>query len=113
MATNNVAALIAKDFITVKLDYDRGIGAKDIKRRFLDQESGLPWFAFLDAGGKCLIHSSKSDGRNIGHPAQLDELAHFRTMLQTVKKHLTENDINTLLQSLEAFNKAAGIQPAH
>jgi len=113
MATKDVAALIAKEFVTVKLDSDRGIGAKDIERRFIDKEQGLPWFAFLDVNGKCLIHSTRSNGSNIGHPAQSDEVAYFRTMLQTVKKHLTDNDISFLIQSLEAFNKAAGLQPTN
>jgi hypothetical protein len=110
MATKDVAALIAKDFVTVKLDSDRGIGAKDIERRFIDKQQGLPWFAFLDANGNCLIHSIGPNGGNIGHPFKSDELAYFRTMVQTVKKHLTEKDINFLIQSLEAFNKAEGIQ---
>ena len=111
MATKDVAVLIAKEFVTVKLDLDRGIGAKDIERRFIDKEQGLPWFAFLDVNGKCLIHSIRPNGGNIGHPFQSDEVAYFNTMLQTVKKHLTENDINFLIQSLEAFNKSAGLQP--
>jgi hypothetical protein len=111
MATRDVSALIAKDFVTVKLDSDRGIGAKDIERRFIDKEQGLPWFAFLDVNGKCLIHSTRPNGNNIGHPVQSDEVAHFRAMLQTAKKRLTDNDINLLIQSLETFNKAAGLQP--
>jgi hypothetical protein len=111
MATKDVSALIAKEFVPVKLDLDRGIGAKDIERRFIDKEAGLPWFAFLNVDGKCLIHSTRPNGSNIGHPAQSDEVAYFRTMLQTVKKNLTDNDINFLIQSLEAFNRAAGLQP--
>ena len=111
MATKDVAVLLAKEFVTVKLDLDRGIGAKDIEKRFIDKEQGLPWFAFLDVGGRCLIHNTRPNGRNIGHPAQSDEVAYFKTMLQTVKKHLSDGDINFLIQSLEAFNKAAGLQP--
>ncbi len=110
MATKEVADLIAKDFVTIKLDSDRGIGAKDIRQRFISKEPGLPWFAFLDADGKCLIHSSGPDGRNIGHPVRDNEIAFFRIMLETVKIKLTHNDIQVLIQSLEAFNKAAGLQ---
>jgi hypothetical protein len=113
MASQDVAALIAKEFVSVKLDSDRGIGAKDIERRFIDKDQGVPWFAFLDVNGKCLIHSTRPNGRNIGHPAQSDEVEYFRTMLQTVKKNLTDDDIGILIQSLESFNKAAGIQPTN
>ena len=112
MATKDVAALLAKEFVIVKLDIERGIGAKEIERRFISKEPGLPWFAFLDGGGKCLIHSTRPDGGNIGHPFKPDEVAYFKTMLQTVKKHLTESDINFLIQSLEAFNKAEAPKPA-
>ena len=113
MATKNVAELISKEFVTVKLDADRDIGAKDIEKRYIDKEQGLPWFAFLDENGKCLIHSTRPDGGNIGHPAQPSELAYFKTMLETVKKQLAENEISFLIQSLEAFNKAASLQPVN
>ena len=108
MASKDVAPLIAKEFVTVKLDFDRGIGAKEIERRFIDKDQGLPWFAFLDGDGKCLIHSTREKGGNIGHPAKPDEVEYFKTMLQTVKKQLTDDDINFLIKSIEAFNKAAG-----
>jgi hypothetical protein len=39
-------------------------------------------------------------------------VAFFKTMLQTVKRRLSENDIDFLIQSLEAFNKAAVPQAA-
>ncbi len=105
MATKDVAALLAKEFVIVKLDIERGIGAKEIERRFISGEPGLPWFAFLNIDGKCLTNSSRPSGNTIGHPFQSDDVAYFRTMLQTVKKHLTDQDISFLIQSLEAFNK--------
>jgi hypothetical protein len=109
MASKEIAPLIAKEFVTLKLDFDRGIGAKDIERRYIDKEQGLPWIAFVDVDGKCLIHSTRPKGGNIGHPAKPDEVDYFKTMLATVKKKLTDEDIKFLIQSLEAFNKAAGI----
>jgi hypothetical protein len=108
MATKEAAPLLAKEFVTVKLDYDRGIGAKAIESRFIAKPQGLPWLAFLDADGKCLINSTREKGGNIGHPDKPDEVEYFKTMLETVKKHLTDDDINSLIQSLVAFNKAAG-----
>jgi hypothetical protein len=113
MATKDAAALLSKDFVVVKLDLDRATGAKDIAKRYLDKDQGLPWFAFLDGNAKCLAFSVRPNYGNIGHPAQPDEVAFFRTMLQKMKKRLTDNDIDSLIRSLEAFNKAEGIQPAH
>ncbi len=106
MATKDVALLLAKEFVTVKLDYDRGIGAKDIEKRYIEKEQGLPWFAFVAPDGKAIVNSTALKG-NIGHPMAPDEVEHFKTMLQTAKKHLTEADIDTLITSLVAFNKAA------
>ena len=115
MASKDATALIAKEFVTVKIDADRGVNAKDLELRLIgkDPQGSLPWFAFLDADGKCLINSVSPDGGNIGHPAKADEVAYFKSMLRTVKKHLTDNEINLLIQLLEAFNKANGIQPGN
>ena len=112
MALQDVAALIAKDFVTVKLDLDRGIGAKEIKQRYINSEQGLPWFAFLDKDGKCLIDSTRPDGGNIGHPFKPEEVAHFKTMLLKVRKNLSDGDINLLIQSINRYNHPPGQKPA-
>ena len=104
MASKDVAPLLAREFVSVKLDFDRAKGAKEIQKRYIDKEQGLPWFAFLDGDGKALIHSTGPKG-NTGFPAQPEEIAHFKTMLQTVKKKLTDEDIAFLVTSLEEANK--------
>jgi len=103
MASKDVAPLLAKEFVFAKLDYDRAKGAQEIRKRY-DQESSLPWFAFLDGDGKALIHSTGPNG-NTGFPAQPEEIAHFKTMLQTVKKQLTDEEITFLVTSLEGASK--------
>jgi hypothetical protein len=107
MALENVAPVLAREFVILKLDYDRASGAKDIERRYIDKEQGLPWFAFVDGDGKALITSTGPKG-NIGHPYQPDEVAQFRVMLQTVKRHLTDADIDALATSLVTANKSGG-----
>jgi hypothetical protein len=104
MASKDVAPLLAREFVFAKIDYDRAKGAKEIEKRYIDKEQGLPWFAFLDGDGKALIHSTGPKG-NTGFPAQPDEIAHFKTMLQTVKKRLTDEEIAFLVSSLEEANK--------
>jgi hypothetical protein len=104
MASKDVAPLLAREFVSVKLDFDRAKGAKEIQKRYIDKEQGLPWFAFLDGDGKALIHSTGPKG-NTGFPAQPEEIAHFNTMLQTVKKRLTDEEIAFLVTSLEEANK--------
>jgi hypothetical protein len=104
MASKDVAPLLAREFVSAKLDFDRAKGAKEIQKRYIDKEQGLPWFAFLDGDGKALIHSTGPKG-NTGFPAQPEEIAHFKTMLQTVKKRLTDEEIAFLVTSLEEANK--------
>jgi hypothetical protein len=104
MASKDVAPLLAKEFVFAKIDYDRAKGAKEIEKRYIDKEQGLPWFAFLDGDGKALINSTGPKG-NTGFPAQPEEIAHFKTMLETVKKRLTDAEIAFLVTSLEEANK--------
>jgi hypothetical protein len=104
MASQDVAPILAKDFVTIKIDFDRAKGAKEIEKRYIDKEQGLPWFAFLDADGKALIHSTGPKG-NTGFPAQPEEIAHFKTMIQTVKRHITDENVAFLASSLEEVNK--------
>ena len=111
MATKDVAPLLAKDFVTLKLDFDRAKGAKEIQLRYIDKAQGLPWMVFLDGDGKAIITSMGPKG-NIGHPAQPHEVDHFQTMLQKTKRHLTEDDIAFLITSITAFNKAADTKKA-
>ena len=106
MASPDVAPLISKEFVPVKLDYDRAPGAKEIEKRFTDKEQGLPWFAFVDpATGRALATATASDGKNVGFPWEPNEVAHFKTMLDASKRHLTDADVAALVKSMEDFRK--------
>ena len=104
MASKDVAPVLAKEFVPLKLDFDRAKGAKEIEKRYIEKEQGLPWFAFLDGDGKAVAHSTGPKG-NVGFPAEPDEIAHFKTMLDTAKRRLTPEDIAFLVKSLEDANK--------
>jgi hypothetical protein len=107
MALENVAPLLKKEFIAVRLDFDRGIGAKDIEKRYIDKEQGLPWFAFIDGDGQAIVTSTAPTG-NVGFPWEPAEVAHFKTMLEKLPKasrHLTDAEIAGLVKSLEDFRK--------
>lgn len=108
MASPTVAALMAKEFVAVKLDFDRATGAKEIEQRFTDKEQGLPWFAFVDpATGRAIATATGPKG-NVGFPWEPHEIAHFKTMIETSKRHLTDDDIAELVKSLEEFRKKEG-----
>ena|ERR1035441_9373999 len=111
MATKDVAPLINKEFVVAQLDFDRGVGAKDVEKLYIDKEQGLPWIVFLAPDGKAIINSTRpaTDPKpgNIGHPNSADEVEYFKVMLQKAQKHLTDADITHLIDSLVAFNKVA------
>lgn len=104
MARPEIAALLGKDFVDVKIDEDRMTGGKELKEAQMatagQKGGGIPWFVFLDGDGKQLAHSTGPTG-NTGFPYQPDEVAHFVTMLQAVKKNLTDADIGFLQKSLD------------
>ena len=104
MASTNVASVLAKDFVPLRLEADRMIGGKDILRRYQATEGGIPWFVFLDGDGKAMVTSDGPKG-NVGFPAAPHEIAHFRVMLDQVKRRLTDADISALVASLEEANR--------
>jgi hypothetical protein len=106
MASKDVAPVLAKEFVSVKIDFDRMGGAKDIAKKYQGEKpEGLPWFAFLGTDGVAITTATAPDGKNVGFPAQPNEIAHFKTMLDKAKRHLTDAEIAGLVASLEAANK--------
>lgn len=100
----DVAPVLAKEFVSVKIDYDRMGGAKDLAKKY-QGDQGLPWFAFLGTDAAAITTATGPDGKNVGFPAQPNEIAHFKTMLEKAKRHLTDAEIAALVSSLEAANK--------
>ena len=100
MALPEVAPLLAKDFIELKLDVDRNPGAKEILARYTKQDPGLPWIVFLDSEGKALADGFDEQGSNIGAPNKDSEIAHFVKMLDKARVNLQPADLERLRQSL-------------
>ena len=104
MASPNVAPVLAKEFVSLKIEADRMVGGKEILKRYQANEGGIPWFVFLEGDGTALVTSDGPKG-NVGFPAAPHEIAHFRTMLERAKRKLGDADIAALAASLEAANK--------
>jgi hypothetical protein len=103
MALPNIAPVLAKDFVTLKIDTDRMTGGNDILKRYSDKQEGIPWFVFVGGDGKAIIDSSDPENGNVGFPAQDSEIAWFKVMLEKVAKRITPADIGMLTKSLVAF----------
>ena len=103
MALNTVAPVLAKDFVTLKIDTDRMTGGNAILKQYSAKQQGIPWFVFLDGDGKAIIDSTDPKKSNIGFPATDAEIAWFKVMLEKVARRITREDIEMLQQSLVAF----------
>ena len=100
LARPDVAAVLSKDFVEVKVDLDRMTGAKEVFNRYHPAaDGGVPWFALLDARGKAIVTSDGPDG-NIGFPAVDKEIAYFAKMLAAGRRHISDSDIESLRKTL-------------
>jgi thiol:disulfide interchange protein len=96
----DVAPVLAKDYIDLKIDRDRMTGAKEIWEKYnTEKAGGIPWFVVLDSTGKAVATSDGPKG-NIGFPAEPHEIAHFVRMLDASRKRLSEKDVDALKQAL-------------
>ena len=106
MAKPEVAALLAKDFVDLKIDTDRMTGGQELLEKFNTKSKtreggGIPWIAILGADGTMIIDSN-GPGGNTGFPAQEEEIAYFSKMLSASAKNLSADDQKKLVESLKA-----------
>ncbi len=98
MADENVAAILSKHFVDVKIDVDRTLRGNEMKDRMTKGESaGIPWYAFLDAEGKIVVDSTRPEKGNIGYPYTNEEIATFITVIQKAARTLSDGDIKQLV----------------
>jgi thiol-disulfide isomerase/thioredoxin len=106
LAQDEIGAIFGKDYVDLKIDQDRMVGAKEIEARFqMPEKSGIPWFVIVDpATGKGIANSTGPEG-NIGYPGQPEEIEHFMGMLDKTHKNLSAAELATLRASLEEAAK--------
>jgi len=103
MTLKDVAPVLAKDFVDLKIDRDRMTGGSALMKRYSPKSDGIPWFVFIGPDGKPVVDSNDPKHGNIGFPAQDFEIAHFKVMLERVAKQMTREEIEFLTKSLVAF----------
>jgi len=96
----DIADLVARDFLPVKIDLRRMTRADEVAKRFRQTDSGNPWFAIVDVKGHVLATSVGPKG-NVGFPVEPYEIAHFMDVFRKTARHMTTDDLRRIEQALE------------
>lgn len=85
-------------------------GGEEVMAQLGGKNAGLPFIAFLDAKGELIVNgrkpvASKSEGDNIGHPFQPQEVEWFMTMLAKATPAMSAADRKSLEDWLKAQKK--------
>lgn len=96
---DEIAKLLAVDYVDVKIDEDRMTGGKDVEKEVREDGGGIPWYAILDADGKVLATADGPQG-NVGFPVADDEIAYFISTIDKTHRKLSGEQIQTLKDAL-------------
>lgn len=103
LARPQIAAILKKDYVLVKIDQQRMKGATQVIQRIRKptEGPGIPWFAFLDKDGRTLITSTKPGAGNIGFPSDPNtEIPYFVHMLKETRSKITDAEIELIAAEL-------------
>jgi hypothetical protein len=90
---------LEKDYVIVKLMEGLQPHADEIGNEIGGAKQGIPWFVITEPDGKIIVTSEGPLG-NIGMPATVEEIRHFRQMLERTAHQLSPKEIEELIQSL-------------
>ncbi|MFO1054511.1 MAG: thioredoxin family protein [Planctomycetota bacterium] len=115
LALPEIAAIVAKDYVDVKIDEDRMVDGKKVEAEIRkDRGGGIPWILIAEPDLKELITSDdetqKGPNKNIGYPSSESERAHFMKMIAATRRNMTDEDVATLRRVLD--ERAAEIEAA-
>jgi hypothetical protein len=93
-------ATLDKDYVIVKvMDGLHEHASEALAGLPIKPEDGIPWFAITESDGAVLVTSRGPLG-NIGFPASVEEIRHFRTMLEKTRQKITADEVDRLVNSL-------------
>ncbi len=105
------AAIMATDFLMVKVDEDRMTHGKDVEMRFRKGRGGIPWTVVLSETSEILGVSEDATGKNIGHPWEPAEVDVFIALLKKNAQATTADQIERLKTLLLAQRAEATPPP--
>jgi thiol:disulfide interchange protein len=108
MAREDVARVLKKAFVDVKVDVDRTIGGDALMKRFTKgQTKGIPWFAFLRPDGTVVAAGEDQSGANLGCPHAPEEVIAFKAILSRLGTALSAGEIEAICAHLGERAKGA------
>jgi thioredoxin-related protein len=86
-----------------KVDKLENPGGKKIMNELGGEQSGLPFYAFLDEQGKKIADSNvMPKNQNIGYPGSPEEITAFEDLLKKTAQHMTDNQRAAVIALLKA-----------
>lgn len=102
LAREEIAAILSRDYVEVKIDVDRMTNGKEILAKMRPSDSGgIPWIAILSADGKAIATSDGPLG-NIGYPGAPEEIDHFLSMLRKSVRQIEPGQLDKIEGALRA-----------
>src|SRR5271166_5045167 len=102
LARPEISAILARDFVVLKVNVDRMTSGKDVMKKYRPEKSGgIPWFTVLDAKGEKLATSDLLEGQNIGYPATPKEINAFMSLIEGQARRIEPGQIAKLRKELE------------
>jgi thiol:disulfide interchange protein len=93
-----VAPVLGKDFVFTKIDIDRTVGGQELLVATRGpNETGIPWFAFVDGDGKVVASSTTENGGNLGCPWSPEEKAAFDGLLKAHAQRISAEERTAML----------------
>jgi thiol-disulfide isomerase/thioredoxin len=101
LARPEIAEIVEKDYVEVKVDTDRMAGGAEVLNEYREgKDGGIPWMVILDANGRTLATSDGEKG-NVGYPVEPHEIDHFLSMVCSTARRISGGEIDRLERSLE------------
>jgi hypothetical protein len=95
-------ATLDKDYVIVKLTAGIDEHVTEVIAGLpIKGGDGIPWFAITEPDGTVLAISRGPLG-NIGFPASVEEIRHFRQMLKRSVQRITPDEVDRLINSLSS-----------
>jgi thioredoxin-related protein len=103
LARPEISAILARDFVVLKIDVDRMTSGKDVMKKYRpDDSGGIPWFTVIDAKGEKLATSDLLEGqiKNIGYPAEPKEIDAFMSLIEGQARRIEPGQIAQVRKEL-------------